>query len=133
VANAAHGLALAGDRGVPGEVYHLSDGRPVELRAFLTRYLAASGVKAPQRTVTPRGARTLARAGELGWGMLGAKKAPPLTWAMFAVTGWECTVDDAKARRQLGYEPVVDHDRAMEELAQASAAKRRGRNTPLPG
>ena len=132
VANAAHGLVLAADRGMPGEVYHLGDGEPVELREFVTRYLATAGVKAPKRNVTPRGGRVLAGSGERIWGFLGAKKAPPLTWATYAVTGPECTVDDAKARAELGYAPVVEHDRAMEELAADAAAKRRGRSAPGP-
>jgi nucleoside-diphosphate-sugar epimerase len=112
-------------------VYHVSDGEPVELRGFLTRYLATAGVKAPARNVTPRGGRMLARSAEGIWGFLGAKKAPPLTWATYAVIGPECTVDDSKARSELGYEPVIEHDRGMEDLAAASAERRRGRASPI--
>ena len=67
--------------------------------------------------------------GANGSGVAGAKKAPPLTWATFAFIGPECTVDDAKARSELGYTPVVDHDQAMEDLAAAAATKRRGKTT----
>ena len=34
-----------------------------------------------------------------------------------AVAGFECTVRDDRARAELGYEPVIDLDRGMEELA----------------
>jgi nucleoside-diphosphate-sugar epimerase len=32
-----------------------------------------------------------------------------------------CTLSDAKARRELGYEPVIDRDRGLVELAEESA------------
>jgi hypothetical protein len=42
---------------------------------------------------------------------------------MFAVIGAECTVNDAKARKELGYEPALDYDAGMQELER----KRRNR------
>jgi hypothetical protein len=35
---------------------------------------------------------------------------------MFAVIGAECTVNDAKARSELGYEPLVPYEAGMQEL-----------------
>jgi len=123
VANAAHGLALAADRGRGGEVYFVTDGEPVEFRRFVSRYLRTIGVTIPERTISPRGARLVTTAGEGFWSMLAAKRPPPVTRSMFAVIGGECTVRDAKARSELGYEPVVDYDAGMQELER----KRRNR------
>ncbi|HEY7282444.1 MAG TPA: NAD-dependent epimerase/dehydratase family protein [Actinomycetota bacterium] len=116
VANAAHGLALAADRGRAGDVYFVTDGAPVEFRRFASRYLRAIGLTVPDRTISPRGARLTASAGEGFWSMLAAKRPPPVTRAMFAVIGAECTVNDAKARSELGYEPLVPYEAGMQEL-----------------
>jgi nucleoside-diphosphate-sugar epimerase len=116
VSNAAHGIALAADRGGAGEVYFVTDGEPVEFRRFVSRYLRTIGVTVPDRTISPRGARFTSSAGEGFWSLLAAKRPPPATRAMFAVIGAECTVNDAKARSKLGYEQVVDFETGMQEL-----------------
>jgi nucleoside-diphosphate-sugar epimerase len=123
VANAGHGLVLAADRGRPGEVYFVTDGPPVEFREFLTRYLATRGVKPPERRVAPGAARFTAAAGEAVWGLFNVKKPPPLTRTTLPVMGAECTVRDDKARAELGYEPVIDVDGGMKELAAARSRR----------
>jgi nucleoside-diphosphate-sugar epimerase len=126
VANAAHGLMLAADRGRPGEIYFLTDGPPVVFRELVTRYLATAGVTPPHRSVPPGAARALAAASEAVWSLFGVKKPPPMTRTTLPILGRECTVSDAKARAELGYEPVIDLDAGMEELAEAKARRRSG-------
>jgi nucleoside-diphosphate-sugar epimerase len=129
VANAAHGIVVSAERGRPGEVYLVTDGPPSEFREFVTRYLATAGVKAPDRGMSSRGGRMLSRVEEGIWGLIGANKAPAFSRAMFATIGAECTFIDRKARDELGYEPVVDPERAMTELAEARArANSKGRS-----
>ncbi len=44
VDNVVEGVLRAAERGAPGAVYFLTDGEPVELRAFLTDMLATRGI-----------------------------------------------------------------------------------------
>jgi nucleoside-diphosphate-sugar epimerase len=118
VANAAHGLVLAGDRGRPGEVYFLTDGEPVAFREFLTRTLKPKGITPPDRSTSPGGARFSARAGEFFFTLFNIKRAPGLTKGSLPLLAGELSVSDAKARTELGYEPVIDVDEGLRQLRQ---------------
>jgi nucleoside-diphosphate-sugar epimerase len=109
VDNVVEGVLLAAERGGPGEIYFLTDGEPVELRAFLTQVLATYGADPGDRSVP----RWLARivAALTGW-----MKHPPVTRTAIALVGQEVTVVDAKARRELGYTGRVSRERGLAEL-----------------
>ncbi len=116
VANAVEGLLLAADRGRAGEVYFLTDGKPVEFREFLTRLLATQGVTIGAASL-PRGlARTLALICESLWRGLRLPGKPPITRALVHLFGEEITVSDAKARRELGYAGRMSLDRGLAAL-----------------
>jgi nucleoside-diphosphate-sugar epimerase len=96
VDNVVEGLLLAADNGKPGEIYFISDGPPLEFRDFISKLLATQGIAAPERNVPRWLVRTAVTA--TSW-----MKRPPLTKAAFALMAHEVTVDDSKARRELGY------------------------------
>jgi nucleoside-diphosphate-sugar epimerase len=96
VDNVVEGLLLAAENGRPGEVYFISDGEPVEFRDFITKLLATQGVDAGSRNVPHWVARALVTL--TAW-----MKRPPLTRMAFALMAHEVTIDDSKARRELGY------------------------------
>lgn len=116
VDNVVEGVLLAAERGTPGEIYFLTDGEPVEFRAFVTAMLATQGVAAGDREVPVWIAR--ATAALTGW-----MKRPPVTRTALALVGHEVTVDDRKARRDLGYAGKVTRD---EGLARMRAAAKPG-------
>jgi nucleoside-diphosphate-sugar epimerase len=109
VDNVVEGILLAAERGVPGEIYFLTDGEPVELRAFLTQVLATYGVDPGDRNVPRWLARTVAAV--TGW-----MKHPPVTRTAIALVGQEVTVVDAKARRELGYTGHVSREQGLAEM-----------------
>lgn len=109
VANVVEGALLAAERGSPGEIYFLTDGAPVELRGFLTELIATQGVDAGGREVPRWIARTVAAL--TGW-----MKRPPVTRTAIALVGVEVTVDDAKARRELGYLGKVTREAGLAEM-----------------
>jgi nucleoside-diphosphate-sugar epimerase len=123
VANTVEGLVLAADRGLPGNAYFVTDGSPVVFRDFVGRLLATQGVQPPEGTVPLPVARALAATGEAAWRLLPLPGEPPV--ARFAVwaSGLECTIDDSKAREQLGYEPVVTREQGLTELQAAGPAQ----------
>ena len=122
VDNTVEGLVLAAERGVPGNAYFVTDGSPVVFREFVGALLATQGVQAPEGEIPLWAARAVARACELGWRLLPLAGDPPV--ASFAVwaSGLEATIDDTKAREQLGYRPVVTRDHGLTAL-QASAVR----------
>lgn len=109
VANAVEGLILGAEKGRPGHVYFVTDGAPVEFRGFLTRLLATHGVDPGARSI-PRWVAWLTVA------LTGWMKRPPLTRTAFSLMAHEVTVDDAKARRELGYREVIGIDAGLAEL-----------------
>jgi nucleoside-diphosphate-sugar epimerase len=122
VANAVEGLVLAAERGQPGNAYFVTDGSPVVFREFVSTLLATQGVQAPEGSVPVPAARALAAVGEAAWRLLPLPGAPPLSRFAFWVSAFECTLDDRKAREQLGYRPVMTRDHGLTEL-QAAAAR----------
>jgi len=96
VDNVVEGLLLAADKGAPGAIYFVTDGAPVEFREFITRLLATQDVDAGTKQLPRWLARTAVAL--TSW-----MKRPPLTRTAFALMAHEVTVDDSKARRELGY------------------------------
>lgn len=115
VANVVEGVLLAAERGMPGEIYFLTDGPPVDFRDFVTELLATQGVDAGTRTVPRWVAKTVAAL--TSW-----MARPPVTRTAIALVSHEVTVDDGKARRELGYVGKVSREAGMAELRAAGAA-----------
>jgi nucleoside-diphosphate-sugar epimerase len=119
VRNVVEGLLLAAERGRPGEAYFVTDGEPVVFREFISEMLRARGVDPPERSIPVPVAGVLARGGELAWRVLPLRGEPPLTRFALWAASQECTLDDSKARRELGYAPIVSREEGLAELAAA--------------
>jgi nucleoside-diphosphate-sugar epimerase len=107
VTNAVEGLLLTARRGQAGEIYWFTDGPPVELRTFFEAHLRKAGLEVPEREISFTKARRLADSMFWLWSVLRSKTPPPLTPTLVRFMGQEITVNDAKARHQLGYAPAV--------------------------
>jgi nucleoside-diphosphate-sugar epimerase len=118
VENTVAGLIAGAENGAPGEAYFVTDGPDSEFRGFVTRLIETQGVEVPQRNVPRFLARALMGGGEAASRL--TRKPPPLTRFAFWVASEECTLDDSKARRDLGYEPVKSIDDGMAELRTAA-------------
>ena len=116
VDNTVEGLVLAADHGTPGSAYFVTDGEPVEFRAFVTELLAAHGVEAPGGSVPLRVASAAAVVCETAWRVLPLPGAPPITRFAVWASGLECTLDDSRARADLGYAPVVTREEGLAAL-----------------
>ena len=119
VDNVVEGLVGAAESGRGGEAYFVTDGDPVVFREFISELLRTRGIEAPDRNVPGWVASGLARGGELAWRLLPLRGSPPLTrFALWAATR-ECTLDDSKARSELGYEPVRSREEGLAEMRSA--------------
>ncbi|MEK6277044.1 MAG: NAD-dependent epimerase/dehydratase family protein [Actinomycetota bacterium] len=116
VENVVEGLMLAAEMGAPGEPYFVTDGEPVVFREFVSALLETQGVEAPDRKMPRLLAGALATVSEPAWRLLPLPGDPPLTRFTYWVLTQECTIDISKARRELGYEPVVSREQGLAEL-----------------
>ena len=122
VANAAAGLVVAAERGRGGEIYFVTDGEPVVFRDFITAMLATQGVAAPSRSVPLAVVRAAASLLDSWASLTRARDEPLLTPGALALMGHQMTVSDAKARRELGYRPVITVEEGLADLRARHAA-----------
>jgi nucleoside-diphosphate-sugar epimerase len=116
VDNCVEGLVLAADRGTAGAAYFVTDGEPVVFREFVTALLATRGVQPPDGSIPRPLAAAVARAGEEAWRLLRLRGAPPLSRFAVWVAALECTLDDSRARADLGYAPVISRAQGLAAL-----------------
>lgn len=120
VDNVCEGLLLAADKGRGGEAYFVTDGPPVELRGFITRLLATQNVD-PGGKSLPKGiVLLLARVSEWLWDTFKLGGNPPATRMAVHLFGEPVTVNDAKARRELGYQGRVTREQGLARLGPVS-------------
>ena len=119
VENTVEGLLCAAEHGRGGRAYFVSDGDPLPFRDFVGELIATQGVTPPEGSVPTAVARALAAAGETAWKLLPLNGAPPLTRFASWVASQECTIDDSRARSELGYAPLVTREAGMRELRDA--------------
>jgi nucleoside-diphosphate-sugar epimerase len=119
--NVVEGLLLAAERGTPGGVYFVTDGEPVVFRDFVSEMMRTQGVEPPKKNVPLAVAKAAAVASEKAWSALSRKGSPPLTRFAVWASALECTIDDSRAREELGYRPVKTRDEGLAELAAGRA------------
>jgi nucleoside-diphosphate-sugar epimerase len=119
VDNVVEGLILAAEKGHSGEAYFVTDGEPVVFREFVSELLRTQGVEPPDRSLPAWSATPMARICEAAWKLLPLPGEPPMTAFRSWLLTQECTIDISKARAELGYEPVIDHEQGLAELASA--------------
>ncbi len=116
VRNVCEGALLAAEKGRGGEVYFLTDGAPVIFRDFVTKMLKTQGVE-PNAKSMPRGlVYAMATIAEMLWKVLPLKGAPPINRFVVRVIGSEVTVNDTKARNELGYSAHVSIEDGLREM-----------------
>lgn len=118
--NLCHGVDLALRRGRSGEIYFLSDGEPVAFRTIVSALLETQGVPAPDKVAPRSVVRAVAGLGDLIGAMTGGSRSVPLTLQSYAASAVEVTLDIGKARRELGYAPIVSMADGLAELKAAA-------------
>lgn len=129
VDNVVEGLVLAAAHGKRGNVYFVTDGEAATFRGFLSELLRTQGVEPPTRSVPRPVAGALTWIGETAWSILPLRGVPPLPRMAYWVSSQECTIDISKARRELGYRPIVSRAQGMADLEAARVAD----PAPTPG
>ncbi len=123
VDNVVEGALLAADKGRGGEIYFLTDGEPVEFRDWITRLLATQNVTPPDKSIPRWLAWNAAKVCEGLWNLFGIQSPPPVTRVTVNLIGQEVTVNDAKARRELGYTSHVSRETGLAGIRDYSAGR----------
>jgi nucleoside-diphosphate-sugar epimerase len=118
--NLVHAIVLALDHGSGGQSYFVLDDGERTMKEMLTGLAAARGIRLPEGSIPAWLAMTLATSLEAVWRLFDFGGAPPLTRHAVMVMSRDCTLSDAKARRELSYQPRVTVDEGLAAL----------RNTP---
>lgn len=123
VENLCAGLVLAAEKGRAGEAYFVTDGAPIALRTFFTDVLQRRGLTPRYRSVPMPVARAAASIMDAAWHGLRPGQDSPFSRAMVRLLGEEFTVDDAKARRELGYTPPLSRAAGYQLIADSAAGE----------
>ncbi|KRA98470.1 epimerase [Devosia sp. Root685] len=117
IANLCHGIELAIARGKGGDIYFLGDNEPIRFRDFVTALLATQGIKPPDKSLPRVMLRLIAGVGDRLHKVSGGKITAPLTLQSFATSAVTITLNIDKARRELGYEPIMTREAGLAEMA----------------
>ncbi len=124
VDNLVAGVLLAATApAAAGNVYHVTDGEEITCRRLLEALAGELGLAPPRRGVPLP--VVLAAATLLEWGARAVRSAtpPPITRYGARLVACDCRYDIGRARRELGYRPVVSFDRGLAQLGRAWKAQ----------
>ena len=107
VDNVCRAAILAAERGTGGSSYFVSDGADGTLRTVLTALLATRNVVPPKSSAPFGPAWWMARCMETVWRVFRVGGEPPITRQMLRMIGMPFTLNIARARRELDYQPIV--------------------------
>lgn len=124
IANLCVAVELALDRGRGGEVYFISDGEPVAFRTLVSALVETQGIDVPDKSVPRFVVRSVAAMGDILARISGGRVVPPLTMQAYATSAVEVSFDISKARRELGYAPVISMREGLAELRRTGEWKR---------
>jgi nucleoside-diphosphate-sugar epimerase len=118
VENLADGLILVGTvEQAAGEVYVITDGVRLTWRDYFEKLTSALGVPRPRISVSPALAWAIASTLESAYHLFCIRRRPPITRYLVTHLSKDFYFSIDKARRELGYEPRVGIDEAIEQTA----------------
>jgi hypothetical protein len=119
VDNLVHAIVLALTHGEPGEAYFVLDDGETTMKAMVSGMAASRGVSLPDKSVPGWLASAIGWTSESLWRLLPLRGSPPVTRHAAMVMARTCVLVDDKARRELGYRPVISRDEGLRTLADA--------------
>jgi nucleoside-diphosphate-sugar epimerase len=119
VDNLVHALVLLSENeGRGGNIYFINDGVKIGHIEFLSNLLSAVGVQwAPKFTIPYSVAYAVAYAMETLFRIVNSKNPPVLTRFAVAALAGSRSYSIEKARREIGYKPIVNMDEGLNQLA----------------
>ena len=117
VQNVCHASMLAAKSKIGGEAFFITDGEKLQFRQFITDILKTQNIEAPDKTVSLGVARAMANVFAFIWTTFGLKSTPPLYPGMVNTLGLPFIVSDDKAKKLLGYQPIISVKEGLKEMS----------------
>jgi nucleoside-diphosphate-sugar epimerase len=105
--NLVHAIGLALTKGKGGEAYFILDDGTVSMKEIISGMAASKGLTLPDKSIPAWVADLAGVAIEAVWRVFSLKGDPPLTSHSAMVMSRDCTLNGEKARRELGYSPIM--------------------------
>jgi len=112
--DAAISLAINNEKATG--IYLINDNEKVEVRKFMKELTKGYGMEMGDLHIPKKLASLLAATLESLWKTFHLKGDPPLTRFIVQLMGTEFTIDDTKARRELGYRPKISVEEGLNQL-----------------
>ncbi len=123
IKNLVHAVELALSNGRGGEAYFIANNEVVLMKEFLTNYLRTQGIEVSVQSIPTGIARFAARLTEVFWKFLRLKNKPPLIRFTIDIMSANCTVKTDKAKKELGYQPILSTEDGLKTMPRLSASR----------
>ncbi|WP_095012845.1 NAD-dependent epimerase/dehydratase family protein [Tsuneonella mangrovi] len=120
IANLVHAIDLALTHGTPGEAYFILDDGDASLHEMISGMAASKGLELPEKSAPAWLVRIVGAVSEDIWRAFGLSGAPPLTRHAAMVMSCTCTLNGSKAKRELGYAPVITREEGLAAMKAAA-------------
>ena len=117
IANLVHAIELALTKGNGGQAYFVLDDGVRTMKEIISAIAATRGITLPDKSVPSWAADTLASVAEGAWRTFNLKAEPPVTRFGAMIMSRDSVLIDAKARREMGYAPVISVQEGLRQLS----------------
>ena len=121
VSNFVEGVLCAIKNGKGGEAYFITDDEIITFKEFLTQLLHTQNITLTNKSVSRIVLSNLAMIIEKVWRIFHIKNEPPITRFAADIIAVNCTINIAKAKKELGYKPVLSIKEGMAQMPKLSA------------
>jgi len=116
IANLVHAIELALTKGQGGEAYFILDDGVRSMKEMISGIAATRDITLPDRSIPSWAADTLAGVVEGAWRTFNLKGEPPVTRFGAMIMSRDSVLIDAKARREMGYAPLISVEEGLRQL-----------------
>jgi nucleoside-diphosphate-sugar epimerase len=116
ITNLVHAIELALTKGNGGQAYFILDDGTRTMKEIISAIAATRGITLPEKSVPSWTADALAGVAEGAWRILKLKGQPPVTRFGAMIMSRDSVLIDAKARREMGYAPVISVAEGLQQL-----------------
>jgi nucleoside-diphosphate-sugar epimerase len=115
--NLVHAIELALTQGRGGQAYFILDDGVRSMKEMIGGIANARGIALPDKSIPAGVADFIGASCEVVWRTFGLKSDPPLTRFSAMIMSRDSVLNDAKARTDMGYRPVISVEEGMRALA----------------